>query len=297
MKFVLSLLYISSLFSIHHESSYPYNSGYTWWHFCDWKLTNPDYGKKTYSTFDPAQVELGDTLFVEYNCLEKFAAEYLPLLKDKVILITGNYGYNGDMPVPGPYGFILESDKVAAWFVQNIDRAPTEKLIPMPIGLASNYWPHGDDLLIDCILPKALQNGERPILLYANFSVSPNRIPCANYCTLMGVKQETRKSYAEYLEDLCRSVFVLSPPGGGLDCHRTWEALLFGCYPIVLSNTLNPLYEDLPVLIVQDWYELTPEYLEEKLAEFKKKHWSRDKLYFPYWEQKVHNLQQKLKGL
>lgn len=29
--------------------------------------------------------------------------------------------------------------------------------------------------------------------------------------------------------------FVISPPGHGLDCHRTWEALALGCIPITLA--------------------------------------------------------------
>lgn len=296
MKLSFFLLRISLLFSLHPESSEPYISGYTWWHFCDWKLTHPDFGKTTHSSFNPADAQLGDTLFVEYNCLEEFAADYLPKLKDKVILITGNYGYNGDMPLPGPYASILESDKIGAWFVQNIDRPPTEKLIPMPIGLASNYWPHGDDRLIDRMIPQALANQERSIFIYLNFTLCPQRFASANHFTLMGIKQEGRKPYADYLKDLSQSVFVVSPPGGGVDCHRTWEALLFGCYPIVESSFLNPLYVDLPVVVVQNWDEVSYEFLEAKYLEFKKREWPREKLYFSYWTRKVKEIQDQIRG-
>ena len=37
--------------------------------------------------------------------------------------------------------------------------------------------------------------------------------------------------------------FVISPPGHGLDCHRTWEALALGCIPI----TLAPMITSAPV--------------------------------------------------
>lgn len=296
MRFLLLLLYIPLLLSAHSESSYPYISGYTWWHFCDWKLTEPDFGKSTYSKFDPNSVQLGDTVFVEYNCLEEFAKDYLPQIKNRFILITGNYGYGADMPLPGPHFSILKNENIAAWFVQNIDRLPTENLIPMPIGLASNYWPHGNNSLLDYLIPHALENEERSIFIYVNFSVAPERVPCANHFTLLGVKGESRKSYADYLQDLSQSVFVISPPGGGLDCHRTWEALLLGCYPVVQSTTLNPLYEDLPVVIIQDWAEVTHEFLEEKYRELKSKKWSRDKLYFSYWVERIRTLQEKLRN-
>ncbi len=33
--------------------------------------------------------------------------------------------------------------------------------------------------------------------------------------------------------------FVLSPHGNGLDCHRTWEALLLGCIPVVKTSAID----------------------------------------------------------
>ena len=35
---------------------------------------------------------------------------------------------------------------------------------------------------------------------------------------------------------------VISPPGGGLDCHRTWEALFFGCNICVFTTEINDLF-------------------------------------------------------
>ena len=52
--------------------------------------------------------------------------------------------------------------------------------------------------------------------------------------------------------------FILSPPGTGIDCHRTWEAVLVGVIPIVLSSTLNELYYDLPIVVV-DTYDIINE--------------------------------------
>jgi hypothetical protein len=289
----LFLLYLSFLFS---ESSYPYISGYTWWHFCHWKLTYPDYGKQEESSFDPEKVASGDTIFVEYDRLEEFAQIYLPKLSAKIILITANYGYHADLSLPGPFAFLLQEEKIAAWFVQNIDRPPNEKLIPIPIGLASSYWPHGNYHLIDAILPQALANLKRSIFIYLNFSLAPERISCINHFACMGVKMESPKPYAAYLQDLSQSVFVISPPGGGIDCHRTWEALLLGCYPVVKSSSLDPLFQNLPVVIVQDWEEVSFEFLEQKYHELKDKTGWRERLYSPYWFQKIYDLQSQIKA-
>ena len=56
--------------------------------------------------------------------------------------------------------------------------------------------------------------------------------------------------------------FVLSPHGNGLDCHRTWEALILGCIPIVRTSALDPMYDGLPVLIVKNWSDITQDLLD-----------------------------------
>jgi hypothetical protein len=55
----------------------------------------------------------------------------------------------------------------------------------------------------------------------------------------------------------------VSPHGNGLDCHRTWESLALGNIVIVKRSPLDPLYEGLPVVIVDDWREITAERLDE----------------------------------
>jgi hypothetical protein len=73
--------------------------------------------------------------------------------------------------------------------------------------------------------------------------------------------------------------FWLSPRGGGIDCHRTWEALYLDIIPIVWNNSLNILYENLPVVIINDYEELNEKYLYEKLNEISKKKLSKEKSY------------------
>ena len=60
-----------------------------------------------------------------------------------------------------------------------------------------------------------------------------------------------------YLEEVARSSFVISPPGNGPDCHRTWEAIILGAVPIVLAGTLAPsLVSRLPIMQVKSYREL-----------------------------------------
>ena len=59
-----------------------------------------------------------------------------------------------------------------------------------------------------------------------------------------------------YRELVRRSSFVLSPPGNGPDCHRTWEALYLGATPIVKSTHWPFKNIDLPVVTVDSWDRL-----------------------------------------
>ena len=94
---------------------------------------------------------------------------------------------------------------------------------------------------------------------------------------------EPRKEWKEYLFEMAQYQFVLSPFGNGLDCIRTWEALLVGSIPVVKTSTLDPLYEDLPVIIVKEWEEINEHYLMEKYEEILHKPCNREKLFIGYW--------------
>lgn len=85
--------------------------------------------------------------------------------------------------------------------------------------------------------------------------------------------------------------FVLSPRGAGIDCHRTWEALVVGLIPIVLSSTIDNLFKDLPVIIINSWNEITESFLQEKYKEISMKkqnnEYNLETLHLEYWTNKI----------
>ena len=85
--------------------------------------------------------------------------------------------------------------------------------------------------------------------------------------------------------------FELSPSGNGLDCHRTYEALILKTIPIVRTNTLDPIYleHDLPVVIVKEWNEVTKENLEKWHEKYKNYFTDEldDKMRTNYWNDKI----------
>jgi hypothetical protein len=85
--------------------------------------------------------------------------------------------------------------------------------------------------------------------------------------------------------------FILSPEGAGLDCHRTWEAVIVGIIPIVKSSSIDEIYQDLPILVVNDWNELSVEFLNEQYQiineNIKNNKYNYDKLKLSYWTDKI----------
>jgi hypothetical protein len=74
---------------------------------------------------------------------------------------------------------------------------------------------------------------------------------------------------------------------------RTWEAIALGAIPIVEHTFIDPLLEDLPVLIIDDWNKITQAFLEERFEALKKR--SREKAFFPYWEEKIRKVQREIR--
>ena len=63
--------------------------------------------------------------------------------------------------------------------------------------------------------------------------------------------------------DVAESKFVLAPSGLSMDSYRIWEVILFGSIPVVESNPgLDRAYSNLPVMVVRNYTDLTPDMLE-----------------------------------
>ena len=85
--------------------------------------------------------------------------------------------------------------------------------------------------------------------------------------------------------------FILSPRGAGIDCHRTWETLIVGRIPVVLSSLLDSLFQNLPVLILKSWDDLSQrllnDFYDEYLKKIENKEYKFEKLNLDYWVQEI----------
>lgn len=237
--------------------------------------------------FKPQTLPPKSIIFIKTDFLGYFFNSVFPYVSSPIILIS----HNGDMPAPRKFVHYLDHPNIIAWFGQNCDCLPHPKFYPIPIGIANKGFPHGNPDIFNAVLNRLEKyTFEKKASIYCNLSLStnPERKRAYEYFkNKFFVFQASKKPLEKYLYEMARCDFVLSPFGNGLDCHRTWEALLVGSIPIVKTSTLDPLYEDLPVVIVKNWTEVTENFLKEKLSELTKKKYSIDKLFMNYWRKKI----------
>ncbi len=248
--------------------------------------TVPDKGL----SFDPATVQSGDIVFARDP--HSFFATIHPQISNPYILVV--HGMSEDR-LTNDLLPLLESDLLIAYFTIHPPETQHPKLFPLPAGVKQrkDIYARKDELSQTFVQYRA--GTKKKHLLYCNFlnrthecrPILKSLFKNKEYCYL-----RDRCRFDEFIKDVAESVFVLSPPGKGIDANRTWEALLLGSIPIVISSCLNPLYEDLPVLIVEDWSEITEEFLLQKHKEIIAKEYDLTKLYVEYWFAIIKKVQQ-----
>lgn len=260
------------------------------------ELNDPDY----------ESIADGNVVYVTTSQLPAFVDRILPAVKSSFVLVTGDsdVAAPGDVSrrwrIPERISGLLADPRLIHWFAQNCDRRHPD-LTPIPIGLdyhtlskrdQSCRWgpsqtPGEQDAELGRIREALPPLADRPLSCLANFQFSlfGDRITClrAMYDKPFLHPQPRYLPRREVWWTHGECSFVLSPQGNGMDCHRTWEALALNTIPIVRSSPLDPLFENLPVMIVEDWRAID----EEALLDFKRhvlsRHWRIDKLHVDYW--------------
>ena len=176
-------------------------------------------------------------------------------------------------------------------FVINSTISNNDKITCFPYGL--NYHSSKEeiidqDILISLLEKKSKHFSERIPKIYCNFQFNITDNERSNILNNLNHEllfiQEEFINKNNYFDNLCNYTFILSPRGHGLDCIRTFEGLVLGCIPILKKNELNlEMYNDLPVLIVNEWTDITNELLHETIIEFKNKIFNYKKITLNYY--------------
>lgn len=225
------------------------------------------------------------TIFVYTHLVRSFIERVLPRLDHRFVLIT----HNSDHGIDAHFLPALGDARIVHWFAQNASlRHP--HLTALPIGIANAQWPHGD---LPALLAAAnrVRERRRPVL-YVNFDVRTN--PAVRAPLLQQLQRSplawcaAPRPFAQYLEDMAGCRWVLSPPGNGVDCHRTWETLYLGATPIVLrSDAGAALHDGLPVVQLADLAAVDPSLLAAAEAGVAAAGGAWERLTMRYWRSRV----------
>jgi hypothetical protein len=183
------------------------------------------------------------------------------------------------------------------WFCVNTQ---TSKAKGIPLGIANDCDDHPHHRICGNI-PMMIEIASQPRtivnLLYLNFSTwtyaserqpileKYRNQPWTTYEETI-VSIEGRK---QYLQSIRNHRFVACPRGNGVDTHRLWETLYMGSIPIVKKDIAHSNWLDLPILWIDDWNQLSEEYLIEQEKVIQSKEWNREKLKVGYWINYISN--------
>ena len=140
------------------------------------------------------------------------------------------------------------------------------KVNPIPYGIQRKL--NNDDNRSEILLSfMNSQDNNVENLLYVNHSVDTNSRERRGINELFSNEswakvQNQRVNYHTFLSELQKSKFIICPEGNAVDCHRNWEVLYMRRVPVMKKNVyLEYLLRDYPVLFVNDYTEVTEEYL------------------------------------
>jgi hypothetical protein len=258
--------------------------------------------------FEPASLYHGGSIYVCTDALEHFAAQMLPQLRVPFTLVSGD----SDRPVDNALltnNWILpliESPLLIRWYAQNL-LASHPKMFHLPIGLDYHTaWerpslfehekisPFSQELSLINTLVQSGEIQQRQIKAYCNWALTANRgdrQECLQKIDKSSCFIESQR-IARHISWTRQAVFafVLSPSGEGADCHRTWEAIMTGSIPIVKAGMLAPVFDDLPVVQVEDWSIVTSGWLNKIFEECQEKKYDFSRMFLGYWQKRIRGL-------
>ena len=269
----------------------------------------------------------GSIVWVQAERLLQFEKDVLSKLDCNIILVAGSSDYTFPYDYPDEGKKILshlKSGKIIHLFIQN-SALQKDNITCIPIGLdfhTPTGWPdrigsrhpltvENQTQQLKNLISKLKSTKWRKKWMYCDFALNDtmqsgfakrykefgiNRTGIRNLLSRYSFYQETTTRLPRFSlwNHKANCSFDISPPGNGLDCHRTWESLLLGCIVIVQDSPINKVYEGLPVIPVSCWDEVTPRNLRRWLRQYGnvvKRPDVREKLTFKYWTDKIHSAQ------
>ena len=189
------------------------------------------------------------------------------------------------------YEFNKKPVCVTKWFAENACYDHPD-LIPIPFGLENHFgicteghpgrFKHFTENL-----EKFKENPKNTDTVYCNWSIANNVGERSGIMEKLKVKYywEHGIHFNQYYDNSSHYKFIISPPGNGVDAQRQWEAIYMDCIPIVIKHNIYKEYNDLPLIQVNDWDEVTYDLLNSYLN----KEFNYEKVTMTYWKKRLMN--------
>ena len=214
-------------------------------------------------------------------------------IADVQVLVSGH----SDYCIDDSYIDILNSPRLSNWFCQN-KNINHPKLIAIPLGITNRDEPatrgrhkiigNTDRIFSVSQEPKPNTDSQLAYLniTISNFPEERQHIADAfagkhwvTYCD----PDISEEGHEEFLRSIHRHKFVFAPRGNGLDTHRLWECLYLRTIPIVKRHVSMRDFEDLPILFVDEWTDVTEEYLQHIYDKMMQTEYNMEKITMNYW--------------
>ena len=285
------------------KSSSPYISGDSFLHLADYAFLLRQHSVQTHKKLERILISCQNqkvTVFVEVSFLEidenieifnNWLSRNSELVKKTCTLILPN----GDK-LPAGKELLHFSDSFFRIYAVN-SLAADSGIKPLPIGLENRHHNRNGvgrefHLNSGCVFTVNPPIAKSSTIL-GSFAVGTNQIERGKLKELLdgyGRKFiEPQLKPRDYRILVSNHQFVLSPPGNGFDCHRTWEAMYLGAIPVVLKDYLHPqLVSDFPIYAVNKWedfFEKTDHELGEIVSEFNGRRYPA--LAMEFWDQLI----------
>lgn len=290
--------------------SYPFITGDGFRSACKFRCEDEYDG----CSFSPSEVSDGSCIFVATTNLKTFSStsKYLHALANIMHEISAEFNvvtHNGDSSTPDgddwhvgegtvwteQFSHLLSTPNLKMWLASNchwkgsLQSKPT-KLVCIPLGIENRYNAigHAPQKYFYWMKRRAQVQATKKLLVsFTADARKPFRAPALAALNAPWITRKNFASHEAWYTAVQDHKFVACPIGHGYDTHRVWEVLLGGSIPIVESTTMNSMYENLPVLIVNEWSAVTIELLDTVYSQFlHREDFLVDKLFFSYWSKR-----------
>lgn len=228
-------------------------------------------------------------VFMQTNQVEEFMSlrKLVPDKKFKLILHNSDAEFN--------YELYSKVNLFNDWFFTQNCNVISSNVTPIPIGLENRVF-HLNGIVSR--YKKLEKNQPNLPLIFYSFSVNTNikiRSKSIQYLKNSNVSVNYhRMENSEYLKIMSNHMFCFSPPGNGIDCHRTWESIAINVVPICFKSPLIDHFVNLglPIWAINkledlDHYQESDK-LKEKYFEIQSKS-LKSGSYINYWKNIILN--------